>query len=244
MIEDPVRNLIAERLEALDLDMKEVSVAIGHNHAYLQQFLRRGVPRELKESTRLKLAKILGVKEEALRHFRHISSDEIALSMDHSGESTRLDEPPFEGAVPQSTGWMGGGSTGEVITLHAGEMQVIEPVAAWWKIPDEALSGFGFRGVRQKHIVAWPMDGSSMEPTIQRTDIVFIDTRRTNPDPEGIFALDYGEGRTLKRIRVKRDGDDVRLVLVSDNSALFPPMEYSPDEVKIFGRYLFRFTAF
>ena len=174
----------------------------------------------------------------------HIDSQDIAASLDYDGDAPRQNQPPFAGAVAQITGRMGGGSTGEVITLSAGEMQTQEPVAAWWSVPSEALSGFGFRGVMPQHIVGWFMDGASMEPTIKRTDVVFIDTRRREIDPEGIFAVDYGEGRTLKRIRVLRTREGVRFELHSDNSALFAPQTYAPDEVTIFGRYLFRFTVF
>ncbi|MFG1255906.1 LexA family transcriptional regulator [Xanthobacter flavus] len=174
----------------------------------------------------------------------HIDSEDIAASLDRDSESIRQTEPPFDGAIAQITGHIGGGSTGEVVTMPAGDMQTIEPVAAWWKIPGEALTGFGFRDIMPAHIVGWFMDGASMEPTIQRTDVVFIDTRRRAPDPEGIFAVDYGEGRTLKRIRVMRTPEGVKFELRSDNAERFSPVTCAPDEVTIFGRYLFRFTVF
>lgn len=174
----------------------------------------------------------------------HIDSEAIAAALENDDESVNQADPPFEGAVAQITGRMGGGSTGEVITLHAGEMRTIEPVAAWWSIPPEALSGFGFRDIMPRHIVGWFMDGASMEPTIQRTDVVFIDTRRRSPDPEGIFAVDYGEGRTLKRISVIRSPEGVKFELRSDNADRFKPVIRAADEVTIFGRYLFRFTVF
>lgn len=174
----------------------------------------------------------------------HIDSEALAASLDADPDAPWKSAPPFEEAIAQVTGYIGGGSTGEVITLSAGEMETVEPVAAWWRVPREALSGFGFHGALPQHIVGWFMDGSSMEPTIQRTDVVFIDTRRIKPDPDGIFALDYGEGRTLKRIKLKHTDAGPRYLLLSDNSDRFPPLEYSVDEVKIIGRYLFRFTVY
>src|SRR3954468_12296866 len=64
---DVVRKLILERLEELGLKMSEVSLKIGKNHAYLQQFLKRGHPLELPEKSRIPLAALLGVAENALR---------------------------------------------------------------------------------------------------------------------------------------------------------------------------------
>lgn len=64
---DMVRKLIAERLSELGLQMKDVSLRIGRNDTYLHQFMKRGVPVELRERERIKLAEILKVQEDQLR---------------------------------------------------------------------------------------------------------------------------------------------------------------------------------
>lgn len=61
------RDVIRARLEELGLSMKEASEAIGKNHAYLQQFLERGVPGQLPEEPRERLAALLGIPQNALR---------------------------------------------------------------------------------------------------------------------------------------------------------------------------------
>lgn len=65
---DSVRDLIRRRLVELRLNMREVSLQLGKNHAYLQQFLERNIPVELPERVRLDLAGILQVEEAELRH--------------------------------------------------------------------------------------------------------------------------------------------------------------------------------
>ncbi len=65
---DPVRQLVRQRIADLRLSLAEVSLKLGRNHAYLQQFLERGTPREIPEKIRPALAAILGVDEQALRH--------------------------------------------------------------------------------------------------------------------------------------------------------------------------------
>lgn len=62
-----MRKLIIDRLDELGLNMAEASIKIGKNHAYLQQFLKRGIPVKLKEDERLALAQLLGVPESELR---------------------------------------------------------------------------------------------------------------------------------------------------------------------------------
>jgi transcriptional regulator with XRE-family HTH domain len=64
---DHVRQLIEAKVKELDLDLSSLSQSMGRNHAYLQQFLRRGVPAELKERDRAALAPLIGVNPDDLR---------------------------------------------------------------------------------------------------------------------------------------------------------------------------------
>lgn len=171
----------------------------------------------------------------------HIDSQDIAASLDRDQLHSTVADLPFEDAVAQISGRMGGGSTGEVITIMAGDMQTVEPVAAWWRIPPNVIRSY--TNASPNHIAGWLMDGDSMEPTISRSDIVFVDTHRRHIEPDGIWAVDYGLGRTLKRIEVKRHNGNERWTLMSDNPR-YSPQDYAPEEVTIFGRYLFRFTMF
>jgi phage repressor protein C with HTH and peptisase S24 domain len=64
---DSVRDLIAKKLKERGLTMKAASLQIGKSHAYLQQFLERGVPASLPEGPRGLLAALLQVPEDSLR---------------------------------------------------------------------------------------------------------------------------------------------------------------------------------
>lgn len=60
---DPVRKLIWEKAKARKGKLKGLSVEIGRNHAYLQQFVKRGIPRALEEADRHRLAQLLDVDQ-------------------------------------------------------------------------------------------------------------------------------------------------------------------------------------
>src|SRR5260370_31440258 len=65
---DAARRLLVDTLARRpDLDLKNLSLTIGRNHAYLQQYLMRGSPRQLPEAARLGLAALLGVSPDDLR---------------------------------------------------------------------------------------------------------------------------------------------------------------------------------
>jgi phage repressor protein C with HTH and peptisase S24 domain len=63
-----VREIIRQRIQEQGLSMGDLSKnVLGRNHAYLQQYLERGVPAKLPEDMRLLLAPALGIDEEELR---------------------------------------------------------------------------------------------------------------------------------------------------------------------------------
>lgn len=64
---DMVRKLILEKLAERGLSMKDASLKMARAHSYLYQFLKRGIPPELKERDRINLAAILDVPEDELR---------------------------------------------------------------------------------------------------------------------------------------------------------------------------------
>jgi phage repressor protein C with HTH and peptisase S24 domain len=64
---DAVRELILKRLGEVGLTMSEASHLINRNASYLQQFLKRGIPTELHERDRGKLAQLLNLSEDELR---------------------------------------------------------------------------------------------------------------------------------------------------------------------------------
>lgn len=64
---DPVRALLIARMAATGHDAAGLSRKIKKNPAYIQQFLRRGIPATLPEDVRESLAPLLQVSPDTLR---------------------------------------------------------------------------------------------------------------------------------------------------------------------------------
>ena len=64
---DSARNLIVTRVAELGLSLSELSLRVGKNHAYFQQFIKRGVPTRLPEEVRGRVAEILKIDERQLK---------------------------------------------------------------------------------------------------------------------------------------------------------------------------------
>lgn len=63
---DEIRRKIARLINERGLNYAQVSLRIGKNIAYIQQFIKNGSPRRLGEVERRKLAQILNVDEQEL----------------------------------------------------------------------------------------------------------------------------------------------------------------------------------
>lgn len=64
---DRPRQIIVGRAREMGLSLAELSLRCGRNHAYLQQFMKRGVPRNLPERVRYLVAREIGVEPGVLR---------------------------------------------------------------------------------------------------------------------------------------------------------------------------------
>jgi phage repressor protein C with HTH and peptisase S24 domain len=64
---DAARSLIVSKVAELGLSLSELSLRVGKNHAYFQQFIKRGVPTRLPEEVRGRTAEILKVDERQLK---------------------------------------------------------------------------------------------------------------------------------------------------------------------------------
>lgn len=91
---DRIRELIAKRMDDLRLNKREVSLKLGLNHAYMQQFLEGRSPAKLPENVREKLAPILGVEERELRE-----TGPNAPPM-FSAPKARQEQAGTEGSIP------------------------------------------------------------------------------------------------------------------------------------------------
>jgi hypothetical protein len=64
---DPIRQLVLRRSRELRLSLAALSREVNRNEAYLHQFVWRGSPKDLPETTRKHLAQTLGLDEASLR---------------------------------------------------------------------------------------------------------------------------------------------------------------------------------
>ena len=104
-----------------------------------------------------------------------------------------------------------------------------------WLFPSDVGARIGV--LKGKY--AFPVEGDSMSPTLEGGSIVFVDTQRAFPSPPGLFVVDTGDGRLVKRVELIPRTENIRII--SDNKE-YGTYEFHRDEVSIFGRVIAVFS--
>ncbi len=217
-----------EQAMADGVELSSLSKAIGKNHAYLQQFMKRGIPRKLPEDVRRLLAKKINVPESALRSDDHIPSEEI------------LSDPPAVAErrngileIDVRAGMGAGGTTeGREVVFQGNQADPVKDEA--WHFPGQFVREELRAPVNP--VIVIETQGDSMAPTNTSDDRVVVDTGHTILSPDGIYAIrDQFGSIVVKRLQTLRRGEKIRII--SDNKA-HDPEDVGADEIAIVGRVL------
>jgi phage repressor protein C with HTH and peptisase S24 domain len=160
---DTARLTIVSRVAELGLSLSELSLKVGKNHAYFQQFIKRGVPNRLPEEVRGRVSEILGIDEWVLKE-PVTSSEFLATTKEHRGVTRGAAWIPVYGHAM-------GGKDGEFILSGNQVSEVLAPPNLS-HVPDA---------------YAVYVVGDSMEPRYFAGETVFVNPRL--PISRGAFVV-------------------------------------------------------
>jgi phage repressor protein C with HTH and peptisase S24 domain len=154
MAMDAARGAIVSRVAELGLSLSELSLKIGKNHAYFQQFIKRGVPNRLPEKVRSQVAEILGIDERLLKESVPSSNEVIKWNVEPRGAGRGAPLIPVYGHAL-------GGKHGEFI-LSGNQVSEVPAPPGLAHVPDA---------------YALYVAGESMEPRYFAGETVFVNPR-------------------------------------------------------------------
>lgn len=198
-----LERLIVERRE----DYAGLSRMLGRNAAYIQQFIKRGVPRRLSEEDRNKLARYFDVDESLLGGPQHKPEQAMGL----------IAVPRFD--IGASAGH-GAFAEGERPVAHLGFDQ-----------------GFlrQLSPARPSDLSIIKVRGDSMFPTLADGDDIMVDRSASGAAlRDGIYVLRRDDTLAVKRVAVHPGSR--KLTISSDNSAYPTWPDCDPREVDVVGR--------
>jgi hypothetical protein len=178
--------ICAERGE----DFAGLSRMLGRNPAYIQQFVRRGVPKKLGEAERRKLARFFGIPE------------------------SLLGGPPEAGDVP--AGLVPVRRTLVHASAGAGAVASTERVGPYFAFDEHWLRTLTGSSASKLSIIR--VEGDSMAPTLNSGDDILVDLGdRMERLRDGIYVMRADDVLVVKRLAVDPTGR--RVTIQSDNPA-------------------------
>jgi phage repressor protein C with HTH and peptisase S24 domain len=200
-----LERLCAERGE----DFAGLSRMLGRNPAYIQQFVRRGVPKKLKEEERKKLARFFSIPESLL------------------GGPPEADDGPA-GLVPvRQTLVRASAGPGS----YAGE----ERARPYFAFDERWLKSLTPSAASKLSIIR--VEGDSMAPTLSAGDDILVDLGdATERLRDGIYVLRADDVLVVKRLAIHPTGR--RVTVQSDNPAYPDWPDCDLDAVHCIGRVI------
>ena len=208
MLLDPriaLERLCTERGE----DFAGLSRMLGRNAAYIQQYVRRGVPKRLKEEERRKLARYFAVPESLLGG----PPDEPLAANDLVSVKRH---PVAVSAGP-----------GAIVSEEAGR--------PYFGFDERWLKALTGTPAARLSIVR--VEGDSMAPTLSAGDDIMVDLGdAANRIRDGIYVLRVDDAVVVKRIALHPMGRTV--TVQSDNPAYPDWPNFNIDEINCIGRVI------
>jgi phage repressor protein C with HTH and peptisase S24 domain len=208
MVPDPrlvLERLCAERGE----DFAGLSRMLGRNAAYIQQVVRRGVPKRLKEEERRKLARYFSIPETLLGG----PADSEQPSM---GLLSVKRHPVSVSAGP-----------GAVVTEELGK--------PYFAFDERWLKALTPSQPSKLSIVR--VEGDSMAPTLNAGDDILVDLGdAVSRLRDGIYVLRIDDAVVVKRLALNPTAR--RVTIQSDNPAYPDWPDCSLEDVKVIGRVI------
>jgi len=208
MSQDP-RSVLERLCEERGEDFAGLSRMLGRNPAYIQQFVRRGVPKRLKEDERRKLARYFGIAEAVL------------------------------GGPAEAPGRDDGlvAITRHPVTVSAGPGAIAgaEFGRAYFAFDERWLKSLTATPSSRLSIVR--VDGDSMAPTLSDGDDILVDLDDCGDRlRDGIYVLRVDDAVVVKRLALNPMGR--RVTVQSDNPAYADWPDCSLDDINCIGRVI------
>ena len=206
---DMVRETLEKLIRARGEDYASLSRLIGRNPAYIQQFIRRGVPRKLDEDDRRTLARYLGVEEAVL-------GAPVGAAAPSSARQQMVVVPRLSVGASAGPGALSDDET---------ETGAIAFDPLWLRR----------LGARPGSLSMIAVQGESMVPTLNDGDEILVDqSDGAERIRDGIYVLRFDDALLVKRLAL--NPATRRLNIRSDNPAYPDWEDCNPADVHVIGR--------
>lgn len=223
-----LKEIVVLRLKQLKVGAVEAATGANIERTFIRDIVE-GKKQSVRADKMEPLARALFLDPAALARGELVASDDAPDFTEPKVVPLRGRSSPRAG-IPNLNihAGMGPGGALSVTKNEAGEIYSDQSDGVW-QFPDAVQAGWRNR----PHVYSMPVTGDSMEPTLRDGSFVFVDTTHTVPAPEDIYAIDYGDGLMIKRVKMVPRSN--KILIMSDN-ARYGTDELLRDDVRVYGR--------
>lgn len=221
-----LKDLVTLRLKQLKVGAVEAATGAGIERTFIRDIIKEDGKKSVRSDKMAGLARALFLDPTALARGELVPSDD-APDYDSKLRSSEL-APKGDVGNLNLRGGMGIGSPEGVETDDGGQIYA-DHINGFWSFPPAVKAGW--RNMPQVYSI--PVEGDSMEPTLTSGSYVFVDMTHTVPAPEDIYACDYGDGLSIKRLQLVPRTNKIKVM--ADNPR-YSDYELLRDDVRVYGR--------
>lgn len=222
---EEIRAFLDKAIAERGMNYRQVSLAIGRGHQYIQQYIKSGFPLFLKEEDRRAVAKILNIDEQNLSPKQldspfvpnHMAG--VAMVAEKVTSLFKKDEVTIE--MIDATACCGDGID-----------NLPEKVCGHWHLPTAEFKTI--TSVAPSNIKMLRVQGDSMQPTINEGDWVWVDTSNNFISSDGMYLIKMHTGLAVKRLQSGLSN----IVIKSDNAS-YSDITADVGEVQIVGKVVY-----
>lgn len=227
---EEIRKKVDKLIEEKGLNYRDVSLRIGRKDSYIQQYVRYGYPRRLKEMDRVRLAKLLDIDD------TEIMDDEIiATKTLGTPESTPhlLGEFIEANSVPDN-------QLLKIDVLNSSseaidKTEYLNDIIGKHFISKNVL--LEMTSVKSENIKIVKIISDSMKPLINSGDTIWFDSSYDYANSDGLYLFLNGREPSIKRIEISPIDGSVEIS--SANNSYKTYRANSCNEVKVLGKIFY-----
>lgn len=189
---EEIRKKVDRLITSKGFNYRDLSLKIGRKDSYIQQYVKYGYPRRLKEIDRSRLAKLLNVDDTELMDDEIIASKAPGLSdgkldiISDIIKSSNSDENSLEVIDILSPQLSGTDFLHNTIGKQYLSRNILEDITS----------------ADSQNIKIVKVTGDSMKPSINPGDYVWLDTSYTTPETDGLYLFSSGRDISIKRVQI------------------------------------------
>lgn len=222
---EEIRKKVDKLITEGGFNYRELSLKIGRKDSYIQQYVKYGYPRRLKEIDRIRLAKILNVDDAELMDDEIIATKANSIA---AGKHNIISDI-INNDLPESNL-----EVLDILNPRPENPDILSQVTGKNFIARIMLNDLGISNAQAVKMVKITSD--SMKPVINPGDYIWFDSSCRIPVSNGLYLFLNGREFTVRRVEISPLDNSVEIS--SDNSAYKTYTASKPGNVKTLGRII------